>query len=87
VTGEYRDGCESKAFGRLVIHLANLGPSDILTRVCNFEQSAYFGQCRIRPVRQGSHGLVSIGSIGVQTLTAALYVLSPNAICISYDCY
>ena len=34
----------------------------------------------IRPVRQGSHGLVLIGDIDVQTLTIALSVLNPQVL-------
>jgi hypothetical protein len=48
-------------------------------KLCNFEQSAHFGQSMIRRVRPGSHGLVPIGNIGVRTLTTAFFLHSiPN---------
>lgn len=50
------------------------------SELCNFEQSAHFGQCMIVPVRPGSHGLVSVGNIDIQTLTTALSVLDPQAL-------
>jgi hypothetical protein len=35
------------------------------SKLCKFEQSVYFGQCTIQPVRKGSLGLMSIDNIGV----------------------